>query len=70
MYSQVRTGIIVFKFIVELLAGVWKTQSTFDSVECTVFTLSECKEFVSKYDEVQRQLELLAAKDDLLAGIY
>ena len=58
---------------VEVLAALWRKTNGQREVEKRVFTLppqdSNTATFKMKYDRTQKQLQSIAAMDDLLSGI-
>ena len=51
------------------MVRVWKLNNPSQEVSTRVFTLERnMVQFTQKYDEIQGQLEKIAAMDDLLAG--
>lgn len=59
---------------VDLLAGQWRRAIPGQGMEVTDYIfpteVSQLKCFIDKHDRVTDQLEALAAKDDLLTGMY
>ena len=57
-----------------LLAGVWRKKANGKDVEKQVFRLSEDESemalFKAKYNTTQKQLQAIAAMDDLLSGVW
>ena len=61
---------LVFPLIIaSSMVRVWKLNNPSQEVSTRVFTLERnMVQFTQKYDEIQGQLEKIAAMDDLLAG--
>lgn len=60
-------------YSVKLLAGIWKKTVNGKDVEKQVFRLPEDELemtlFKTKYNTIQKQLQAIAAMDDLLSGL-
>ena len=59
-------------FAVNVLSQLWRREIPGKAVEARVFSLphedTQMKSFIEKYDNNQKQLQALAARDDLLSG--
>ena len=70
-YLRMLTGLYAI-MIVAKLAKLWK-KSTVQDIETATYYFPDDNQqmvtFTEKYDKVQKQLETIAAMDDLLSGI-